>query len=101
MPIVRHLRRSWQRLALAAALVFALGVAAVYQTFSQTPVPKPIPDIPPPVVVGPQGAQPGQTPAAEPAPAATPTPAPPKPISPPVINAKPGVEAPAVPRIPS
>ncbi len=103
MPIVRHLRRSWQRLALGVALLFVLAAAAVYTTFSQTPSPKPIPDIPPPVVISPQGAQPGQTPAIDlPAPAApTPTPAPPRPIAPPVINAQPGADAPAVPIIPS
>ena len=105
MPIVRHLRRSWQRLASGALLALVLGGVAVYESYSQD-TRKPIPDIPPPVIIGPTGTQPAQTPSITPKvdapkPTPTPVPAPPAPITPPTINVAPGEDAPPIPRIPS
>ncbi len=109
MPIVRNLRQTWLRLACGALLALLLGGAVVYQSFSQE-TRRPMPDLPAPVIIGPTGTSPAQTPSLVPkdqAPAATPRPTPaptllpPQIIAPPTIRAQPGEDAPPVPRIPT
>ena len=107
MPIVRHLNRTWQRLALGGLLALVLGGGAVYQMFSQE-TRRPIPDLPAPVVIGPTGTMPvrtpvpkAQTPEPTPKPTVAPALLPPQVIAPPTIRAEPGVDAPAIPQFPT